>query len=161
MARKKWSELAESTKKKYRRNNISPQQYNSPKFRRENAEALRNAARGRAPKSYAVQRAESFGLNMMVRDFDKLSTKVQRQLADAYMQGPMKVNAPIRATGHGGFEFAPRDNDPASHHFGETRAFDDTVMNRFRLFELFDEIGKGDMSEEDWRVYRALYNNHF
>lgn len=161
MAKKRlWSSLAESTKKRYKRKGITPAMYNNPKRRAENVDLFRTA-QGRAPKSYAVQRAESFGLSHMVRDFDKLSPKVQRQLADAYNQGPMKRNAPIRDTGRGGFEFAPVVNDPESHHYGEARAFDDTVMNRFRLFELFDEIGKGDMSEEDWKVYRALYNNHF
>ena len=161
MTRRLWSSLSKRTQAKYKRNNISPQQYNSVKFRASNPDVFRNASRGRAPKSYSVQRAEAMGLGYMVHDFDKLTTKVQRQLADAYMNGPMQKNAPIRATTGGGFEFAPIDDDPDSHHFGETRAFDDTVMSRFRLFEMFDEIGKGDMTAEDWKIYRSLYSNHF
>jgi hypothetical protein len=160
MAKRLWSSLKPSTKARYKRNGVTPQMYNSPKKRAENRDLFRTA-QGHAPQSYAVQRAKTHGLEYMVKDFDKLSPKVQRKLADAYNNGPMKVNTPIRPTERGGFEFAPRDDNPDSHHFGETRAFDDTVLSRFRLFEMFDEIGKGDMTEEDWKVYRSLYSNHF
>ena len=163
MAQKRlWSTLAPSTRARYKRNGVTPQMYNSPRLRKENS-ALFKQAQGRRPESYRVGLARAYGVDQAAPGFDKLPRKVQEAMADAYMDGILQKNVPFRRSGNSTvLDWAPMHTDATGAFTGVPMAFDDTVMSRFRLEELLDELGKsGGLSAEDWVTFKALYNNHF
>lgn len=163
MAQKRlWSSLADSTKQRYKRNGVTPQMYNSTRLRKDNA-GLFQQARGHRPESYRVGLARAYGVDTAAPGFDKLPRKMQEAFADAYMDGILQKNVPFRRTANGGMDWALMATDAKTGEFtGKPKAFDDTVMSRFHLESLMDELGKtGGLSAEDWVTFKALYNSHF
>ena len=85
MAKKKlWSQLAPSTKARYKRNGITPQMYNSPRLREENKDLFRTA-QGHAPESYMVQRARELGARDVNPEFNLLPRAQKEKFADQFL----------------------------------------------------------------------------
>lgn len=85
MASKKlWSQLAPSTKARYKRNGITPAMYNSPTKRKDNADLFKTA-QGKAPQSYLVQRAKDLGIQNEIPNYFGLPRKEQDKLADKWL----------------------------------------------------------------------------
>lgn len=158
MATKKlWSQLADSTKKRYRRHGVTPAIYNSPVKRKENA-ALLQTAMGKAPKSYAQQRAESLGLKELVPHWNTLPRAEQRKATDLYLQGLFTRN---RGTIPGS-DFT-RDFDLGTEFnpvLDKWTALESTVATRMDFMEFLDEHG-GSMDTEEWKIFRELYRQAF
>lgn len=86
MAAKKrlWSSLAPSTKARYKRNGITAAMYNSPTKRKDNADLFKTAM-GKAPQSYAVQRAKELGIQNEIPNFYGLTRAQQDKAVDNWL----------------------------------------------------------------------------
>lgn len=157
MATKKWSQLAPRTKARYKQHGITPQMYNSPRKRRENTDLFKTA-QGKAPKSYAQQRAEQLGLTEVFPGIGSLPKAEQRRLADEYRKGFFTKNAGIIPP------VSPmRDFDFGTEYVPERDkwfALESTVSTRMDFLQFLDEHGD-EMSAADWERYRELYRQNF
>ena len=87
--RKLWSQLADSTKKRYKRNGVTPQQYNAGKI----APDVRAKIYGKQPVSWAMRRANQNGLDSILkragidREFKRLPKAERERIVDTYNAG--------------------------------------------------------------------------
>lgn len=95
MAKKKWSDLAESTKKRYTRAGITPQKYNSGNITPERKQEIY----GKRKTSWQMEIAKQKGLSQGMRIFDELSFKQKAALADAYLKGVVARRKPFDSSG--------------------------------------------------------------
>lgn len=87
MARKLWSQLSDSTKKRYKRVGITPQSYNAGKVDPE----LKRIAQGKS--SFTIARAKQQG--MRIPGFQSMGIADKRRLADAYRNGLVAPRNPL------------------------------------------------------------------
>lgn len=171
MAKKKlWSQLAPTTKARYKRHGITPNMYNNPKRRTENRD-LFATAQGKAPLSYAAQRAKQLGL-IAVEDttrsrkdlaaiVDERLTPSTRLLAQATHRGMESLTPWDRMTDEQRELLAPqfielmRMKDPSSGHIKDRARFDYMAL---QFSGTIDELDLGDLPE--WELFRAMYS-HF
>lgn len=152
-----WSGLSARTKNRYKSHGITPQMYNSPRRRKENADLFK-AAQGKAPKSYAAQRAEQLGIVEVFPGYAQLPKTQQQFLADEYRTGFFTKNAGIIPGGSPGKDFAF-----GTEYHPETDkwySLDSTVATRMDFLRFLDEHGH-DFDAEDWKTYREKYREHF
>ena len=103
--RKLWSQLADSTKKKYKRKGITPQQYNAGKVTREQRDSI--YGRNRYWMSFAI--AKQQGLDTVLKragildDYKRLPVAKRRDIANKYREGLIQGRGKPMKPG-GGFE---------------------------------------------------------
>ena len=151
-----WSQLAPSTKARYKRYGVSPQQYNAGKI----STAFRQTIMGKGGDSFTVERAKQAGLDKIVSDFNQLPKKQREQMADLWIKGRTQPNKPILYKGGGAFELEQVDTSPGKH-YGHPLMNTDIIDAQFTLDDWFDRIGRGDMTDEDWKAFKLAYNASF
>jgi len=182
MAAKKklWSQLAPTTKARYKRAGITPHMYNSPQKRKDNADLFRTAM-GKAPQSYAAQRAKELGVGDFVPHFDTLPRKEQNRLTEMY-SGELANRAERqrvigKAKKYGIDGVIPFDRlndsqqmisselwnnvmDTKSGVTGHLTSRDDYEFAKLQFLGYLDENGFDD-GIEDWQFFRELYRTSF
>lgn len=189
--RKLWSQLAPSTKARYKRYGVSPQTYNAGKISHE----FRQTIFGKGRESFEVARAKQYGLDQIVTNYSKLRKSEREAMATAFLQGHTQRTRPIEYGSRGEFKIAERnldqylrdeDNNPImvdtretlkranieyenpniglpieNPKFGQTLINEDIVNAKLTLDEWFYRIGHGDMTREDWALFREAYRSSF
>lgn len=170
MAKKLWSQLAPTTKARYKRHGITAHMYNNPKRRTENRD-LFATAQGKAPLSYAAQRAKQLGL-ITVEDttkkradlgaiVDQRLTDSSRLLAQAKHRGMDSLTPWDQMTPEQRELLAPqfielmRMKDPKQGHILDRDRYDYMAL---QFMGTMDELDLGDLPE--WELFRAMYS-HF
>lgn len=149
--RRLWSTLAESTKKRYRRYGVTPQQYNAGKISTE----FRKTIRGHGGESFAVQRAKQAGLDRVVAGFDQMPKRQKERMAELWLKGRATRNRPLLPGENNTFELEELGRE------GKPLLNKDIMFAQMDLDELFDKIGRDEMSSEDWKAFRNAYNASF
>jgi hypothetical protein len=178
MAQKKlWSQLADSTKKRYKRAGVTAAMYNSPKKRKENVDLFRTAM-GHAPMSYTAQRAKQLGIDEVIPKFYSLPRKQQDYLADTWSgelrDRPERIK---RARNYGIDGVIPFDSlskadqqisadlwlnvmHTKDAQTGHLSSRDDYERARLQFLGWLDSIGLED-DIENWKMFKELYKSSF
>jgi hypothetical protein len=158
MAKRLWSSLAPSTKARYKRYGVSPQQYNAGKI----SAGFRQTIMGKGGDSFAVQRAKQAALDKVVPDFNKLPKKQREQMADLWLKGRTEPIRPITYGPGGTFAVEPVDTSPDNErHYGKPLINVDIVEAQMTLDDWFHKIGADEMTDDDWKAFKLAYNASF
>jgi hypothetical protein len=163
-----WSELAPSTKARYRRYNVTPQQYNAGKI----STGFRQTIFGKGGDSFAVQRAKQAGLDKILHEFDALPKSQREQMADLWLKGRTAKNKPMHYLGNGAFELEATDMEYSkgltdsgdtivNQHYGKPLLNTDIVNAQMTMDDWWQRIGADEMTDEDWEAFKLAYNASF
>lgn len=154
--------------------------YNSPQKRKDNADLFRTAM-GKAPQSYAAQRAKQLGIRNEIKGFDTLPRVEQNRLTDMYAGELANRAERERVIGKakkygidGVMPFGQLDNtqqmiaselwnnvmDTKSQVTGHLVSRDDYEFAKLQFLGYLDENGFDD-GIEDWQFFRELYRTSF
>lgn len=160
MASKKWSQLSDSTKRRYKRHGVTPQQYNAGKLTPERKQEIY----GKRKTSWAIDIAKQRGLESQFKNnpeaFDKLTVAQKGKLADEFNKGYVSPLSPIEDDGTltpvDTKRFLDTNNRFPNKHYGmplRTEAQFNAVMD----FEEFMSDLFGEDWEFDWEAFRDYY----
>lgn len=160
--KKLWSQLAPSTKARYKRYNVSPQQYNAGKI----SSAFRQTIMGKGGESFAVARAKQAGLDQVLTNFNRLPKKEREQMADLWLKGRTQANRPIIYGDRGAFTVEAVDTETMhgnkpNKHYGHPLLNTDIVHAQMTLDDWWQRIGADEMTDDDWKAFKLAYNANF
>lgn len=162
MAKRLWSSLAPSTKARYKRYGVTPQQYNAGKI----SAGFRQTIMGKGGDSFAVQRAKQAGLDKIVAEFDRLPKKQREQMSDLWLKGRTAKNKPLIYGDRGAFTVEQVDTEfmrgeKPNQHYGHPLMNTDIIDAQMTLDDWFHKIGHDEMTDEDWKAFKLAYNASF